>query len=68
MNCETSCVCGMHELVFYTNCQLLESPYHACCLARLVKNVQRDPSVQTLQALPLNAQMGLTAWVLQPVA
>ena len=35
---------------------------------RLVHNVQLDPSVQTLQAHPLNAPMGLTAWVLQPAA
>lgn len=42
--------------------------YDVCFLVRLAHLVQLDPSVQTLQPRPLNAQMGLTAWVLQPLA
>lgn len=35
---------------------------------RLVNHVQLVPSAQTLRAHPLTAQMGLTAWDMQPVA
>ena len=44
------------------------SNLHASCLVRLVHHVQLVSSAQTLQAHPLNAHMGLTAWVMQPLA
>ena len=44
------------------------SKLHASCLVRLVHHVQLVPFAQTLQAHPLNVQMGLTAWGMQPVA
>lgn len=41
---------------------------HASCLVRLVNHVQLVSSAQTLRAHPLTAQMGRTAWDMQPVA